>query len=122
MEISVRGWKITDEAVEETVRELKELVPTMDEKRMAKVYQLFDNVSYLVKKLGGSRVLPEKGKDGKYHVVGKLDNINTEEIKRMVRLPSLYSGLVANAGRSFSPWQADTDTILAATLQDTAAM
>ncbi len=32
-DISVRGWKLTEAAVEEKVRELKEIVSSVDEKR-----------------------------------------------------------------------------------------
>jgi hypothetical protein len=81
-DISVRGWKLTEEAVEEKVRELKEIVST--EKRMTIVYQLFDNVSYMVKKPDGSCSLPQKEKDGRYHVEGRLDIASRDEIKRMV--------------------------------------
>jgi hypothetical protein len=63
-DISVRGWKLTDESVEE-VRELKEIVATCDEKRTTVVYQLFDNVSFMAKKPDGTRSLPQKGRDGR---------------------------------------------------------
>jgi hypothetical protein len=81
-DISVRGWKLTEEAVEEKVRERKEIVLT--EKRTTIVYQLFDNVSYMVKKPDGSRTLPQKGKDRRYHVEWWLDIASRDEIKRMV--------------------------------------
>jgi hypothetical protein len=64
-DISVRGWKLTDEAVEEKICELKEIVASVDEKRTTIVYQHFDNISYLVKKPDCSRVLPNKGRDGR---------------------------------------------------------
>jgi hypothetical protein len=69
-DISVRGWKLTDEAVEEKVKELKEIVATCDEKITTVVYQLFDNVSYMVKKPDGTRSLLQKGRDGRYHMRG----------------------------------------------------
>jgi hypothetical protein len=40
-DISVRGWKLTEAAVEEKVRELKEIVSSVDEKRTTIVYQLY---------------------------------------------------------------------------------
>ncbi len=43
VDISVRGWRITDWAVDEKVRELTEIVSQSDEKRTTIVYQLFDN-------------------------------------------------------------------------------
>jgi hypothetical protein len=93
-DISVKGWKLTEENVEEKVRELKEIVATADEKRTTIVYQLFDNVSYYTKKPDGGRVLPSKGRDGKYHVEGRLDIANREEVKKMVStaIPLLRAG------------------------------
>jgi hypothetical protein len=83
-DISVRGWKLTEAAVEEKVRELKELVASTDEKRTTVVYQLYDNVSYMV----------NKGRDGRYHVEGRLEIANREEIKKMVStsIPLLRAG------------------------------
>jgi hypothetical protein len=93
-DISVRGWKLTDKAVEEKVKELKDIVATCDEKRTTVVYQLFDNVSYMVKKPDGTRSLPQKGRDGRYQVEGKLDVVGRDEIKKMVSMsiPLLRAG------------------------------
>jgi hypothetical protein len=93
-DISVRGWKLTEENVEEKVLELKEIVATVDEKRTTIVYQLFDNVSYYTKKPDGGRMLPSKGRDKKYHVEGRLDIANREEVKKMVStaIPLLRAG------------------------------
>jgi hypothetical protein len=62
MDISRRGWRLTEEAVEEKVKELTELVLTMDEKRTTVVYQLFDNMSFLVKRADGTRHLARRGR------------------------------------------------------------
>jgi hypothetical protein len=63
-------------------------------KRTTIVYQLFDNVSYMVKKPDGTRCLPQKGRDGRYHVEGKLDVVCRDEIKKMVStsIPLLRAG------------------------------
>jgi hypothetical protein len=58
MDISVRGWRLSETAVEEKARELSEIVSTTDESRTTIVYQLFDNSSYYVKRPDGSRSLP----------------------------------------------------------------
>jgi hypothetical protein len=42
------------------------------------VYQLYNNSSYMVKRADGTRGLPEKGQDGKYHIDGKLEVVNRE--------------------------------------------
>jgi hypothetical protein len=84
MDISRRGWRLSEETVEEKLVELKELVSETDEKRTTVVYQLFDNVCFQVKKADGSKTLPEKGLDGKYHVEGKLEIASRDEVKKMV--------------------------------------
>ncbi len=73
---------------------MKELVASSDEKRTTIVYQLFDNVSYMVKKADGTRALPAKGRHGRYHVEGRLEIANREEVKRMVStsIPLLRAG------------------------------
>jgi hypothetical protein len=93
-DISVRGWKLTEAAVEEKVRELKEIVVSVDGKRTTIVYQLYDNISYMVKNPDGTRALPTKGRDGRYLVEGRLEILNREEVKRMVgtSIPLLHAG------------------------------
>jgi uncharacterized membrane protein YgcG len=94
MDISQRGWRLTEKAVEEKAAELKELVSEADEKRTTVVYQLFDNVCFQVKKEDGSKTLPEKGHDGRYHVEGKVEIASRDEVKKMVStaMPLLRAG------------------------------
>jgi hypothetical protein len=94
MDISWRGWRLTEKAVEEKAAELKELVSETDEKRTTVVYQLFDNVCFQVKKEDGSKTLPEKGHDGRYHVEGKVEIASRDEVKKMVStaMPLLRAG------------------------------
>ncbi len=65
-----------------------------DEKRTTVVYQLFDNVCFQVKKEDGSKTLPEKGHDGRYHVEGKVEIASRDEVKKMVSkaMPLLRAG------------------------------
>jgi hypothetical protein len=84
MDISRRGWRLTEENVDKKVKELKELLEHTDEKRPTVVYQLFDNMTFFVKQPDGSRHLPEKGNDGKYHIDLKLDIANRDEEKKLV--------------------------------------
>jgi hypothetical protein len=86
MDISVRGWRLTEASVEEKSKELAEIVSSTDQVRTTVVYQLYDNTSYIymVNRSDGTRGLPEKGPDGKYHVDGRLEVASREEAKRMV--------------------------------------
>jgi hypothetical protein len=94
MDISVRGWRLTDASVKEKAKDLADIVSTMDESRTTIVFQLFNNMSYYVKKPDGNRSLPGMGTDGKYHVDGKLEIANREEVKRLVStsIPLLRAG------------------------------
>jgi hypothetical protein len=94
MDISVRGWRLTEASVDEKAKELAEIVSSADQANTTIVYQLYDNSSYLVKRSDGSRGLPEKGPDGKYHVDGRLEVATREEAKRMVStsIPLLRAG------------------------------
>ncbi len=80
--------------MDEKVKELTELLEHTDEKRTPVVYQLFDNMTFFVKKPDGSRHLPEKGHDGKYYIDGKLDIANRDEVKKLVSksIPLLRAG------------------------------
>jgi hypothetical protein len=44
------GWRLTEETVDEKVKELSELLESTDENRTKVVYQLFGNMSFMVKK------------------------------------------------------------------------
>jgi hypothetical protein len=99
--------------VDENVKELSELLESTDEKRTTVVYQLFDNMSFMVKKLDGMRHLPKKGPNGKYHVDGKLDISSREKMKKLVSksIPLLRAGghcrkIVLTPAARFkrSPW------------------
>jgi hypothetical protein len=94
VDISVRGWRLTEASVEEKAKELAEIVSSTDQTKTTIVYQLYDNSSYLVKRSDGTRGLPEKGPDGKYHIDGKLEVATREEAKRMVSssIPLLRAG------------------------------
>jgi hypothetical protein len=94
MDISVRGWRLSEATVEEKARELLDIVSTTDESRTTIVYQLFDNMSYYVKKPDGTRALPGRSADGKYHVDGRLKIASREEVKHLVStsIPLLTAG------------------------------
>ncbi len=89
MDISVRGWRLTETSVEEKTKELAEIVSSTDQAKTTIVYQLYDNTSYMVKRGDGTR-----GPDGQYHVDGRLEVASREEAKRMVStsIPLLRAG------------------------------
>jgi hypothetical protein len=115
VDISVRGWKISEKSVDEKVKELTEIVSQCDEKRTTIIYQLYNNCSFFAKKVGGTRALPEKRPDGKYHVEGRLEIATRDEVKRMVRttIPLLRAGGQCRK-IILTPGAMDTGTTLAA--------
>jgi hypothetical protein len=94
VDISARGWKISEKSVDEKVKELTEIVSHCDEKRTTIIYQLYDKCSCFAKKVDGTRALPEKEPDGKFHVEGRLEIATRDEAKRMVStsIPLLRAG------------------------------
>ena len=62
VDISVRGWRISEKSVDEKVKELTEIVSQCDEKRTTIVYQLYDNVSFFAKKLTAQEIYRRKGR------------------------------------------------------------
>jgi hypothetical protein len=90
----VRGWRLTEASVDEKSKELADTISSADQAKTTIVYQLYDNSSYLVKRSDGSRGLPDKGPDGKYHTDGRLEVATREEAKRMVStsIPLLRAG------------------------------
>jgi len=83
-DLSTPGWRITEANVHAKTKELDEELAGCDESTTTVVFQLMDNSSFWVVKKDGSRVLPEKGGNRKYHVPGRLDIAGKEDAKRMV--------------------------------------
>jgi hypothetical protein len=101
MDISVPGWRLTDTSVEEKAKELADIVSNTDESRTIIVYQLFDNMSYYVKNPDGTRLLPGKSSDGKYHVDGKLEITTGMRSSIWSAPPFRFSGWEESAGKLF---------------------
>jgi hypothetical protein len=79
----MRGLRITPESVDTMTTSREEALAESDSPACV-VYQLFKNSSYFCLKLDGSRVLAEKGRDGKFHVPESLEPANKDDIKRTV--------------------------------------
>jgi hypothetical protein len=66
------GYRVTEAAIEQSVKALTEELSKSD-KRTVVIFHIFDNSVFFCAKEDGSRTLPVRGKDGIYHVPGKLE-------------------------------------------------
>jgi hypothetical protein len=95
IDISVPGWKVSSEAVEDMKKELSTVLEEEFEGDTIILYQLFDNNMYLACDAEGNRSLPVKQADSKYHVPGRLVFIDRDSFKELFLkvLPLLRAGL-----------------------------
>ncbi len=75
------GFRVTDQSVAEMAAELAEKVSDLDPNDNVIVIQLLDNSSYECKTLNGDRILPKRGRDGKFHAVGELGVIRKDTLR-----------------------------------------
>jgi hypothetical protein len=78
---TVPGFRITETAVAELSAELADKISDLDPKKNIILVQLLDNSCYECKTQDGDRVLPKRGKDGKFHVPGELRVIGKDTLR-----------------------------------------
>jgi hypothetical protein len=78
---TVPGFRISETAVAELSAELAEKISDLDPKKNVILVQLLDNSCFECKTQDGDRVLPKRGKDGKYHVPGELRVIGKDTLR-----------------------------------------
>jgi hypothetical protein len=75
------GFRVTEQSVADMAAELAEKVSDLDPNDNVVVIQLLDNSSYECKTPSGDRILPKRGRDGKYHAVGELGVIGKDTLR-----------------------------------------
>jgi hypothetical protein len=78
---TIPGFRVTDQSVAEMATELAEKVLDLDPNDNVIVIQLLDNSSNECKTTNGDRVLPKRGRDGKFHAVGELGVIGKDTLR-----------------------------------------
>jgi hypothetical protein len=78
---TVPGFRISETAVADLSAELADKISDLDSKKNVILVQLLDNSCYECKTQDGDRVLPKRGKDGKYHVPGELRVIGKDTLR-----------------------------------------
>jgi hypothetical protein len=71
-DLTTPGWRISNDAVQEKIAQVKSLATEVDLKDAVCILQLFDNSIYLVGGPGGVRHLPARDSAGTYHIGSPL--------------------------------------------------
>jgi hypothetical protein len=86
VDVSVPGFRISENSVELMTEELKSAIADLDDNRTVILLQPFDNSIFYSCKAHGEKILTRKGKDGKFHVEGELKLISKEDMKEIFLL------------------------------------
>jgi hypothetical protein len=83
VDVSVPGFRISEESVASMAADLEEAVKGLDPKKSVVLLQPFDNSIYYSSRAQGEKTLTRKGSDRKYHVEGELKMISKEDMKEL---------------------------------------
>jgi hypothetical protein len=93
VDISIPGWRIRAKAVEAMIGDLNAILDENFTGDTCIIYQLFDNNTYLSFDVSGTRALPVKLDNNRYHVPGRLVFLErTGKELFMLALPLLQAG------------------------------
>jgi hypothetical protein len=94
-DLSVLGWKISDDNVESSISLLREVVEEEWDGETIVLYELFDNSCYYSIGTDGSATLPTKSStDNRYHITGALGMVDRDTFKQLFSavVPLLRAG------------------------------
>jgi hypothetical protein len=86
VDVSVPGFRISENSVEQMAEELSAAIADLDDSRTVVLIQPFDNSIFYSCKAHGEKIMTRKGKDGKFHVEGELKLISKEDMKEIFLL------------------------------------
>jgi hypothetical protein len=78
---TVPGFRVTEHSVTELSADLAEKVSDLDPTKNVVLVQLLNNSCYECRNPDGDRILPKRGKDGKFHVIGELRVIGKDTLR-----------------------------------------
>jgi hypothetical protein len=92
--LSMPGFRCTEDTIETGCILLREALQENEEARNIVIYQLLDNNVFFESREDGSRSLPSRGEDDRYHITGRLDFADHNVIKTLVNsiTPLLRAG------------------------------
>ncbi len=80
---TVAGFRITENSVAAMTPDIEEKIVELDPSHLVILIQLLDNSIYQYTLPNGDRVLPKKGRDGKYHAEGDLGVVNRDTVREL---------------------------------------
>jgi hypothetical protein len=80
---TVAGFRITENSVAEMTADIEEKIAELDPSSTVVLIQLLDNSIYQCTLPNGDRILPRKGRDGKYHAEGELHVVNRDTVREL---------------------------------------
>jgi hypothetical protein len=80
---TMAGFRITENSVAEMTADVKEKIAELDPLNTVVLIQLLDNSIYQCTLPNGDKVLPKKGRDGKYHAEGELHVVNRDTVREL---------------------------------------
>jgi hypothetical protein len=83
-DLTTPGWRISDISVQQKTTEIIKLSEQIELEKSTIILQLFDNCVFMAGGTGGTKSLPVRGSDGKYHVIGELVVADKAGIKDLV--------------------------------------
>jgi hypothetical protein len=94
VDISVPGWRLSAENVEQMIRDLHSVLEEEYSGETLILYHLFDNSTFLSCGADGTRQLPVKLSDGKFHIPGRLVYVDRQGFRELftLALPLLRAG------------------------------
>jgi hypothetical protein len=95
VDISVPRWRISAENVEIMIWDLKSVLDEEYNGETLIIYHLFDNSTYLSCAVDGTKQLPVKMSDGKYHIPSHVVYVDRSGFRELftLALPLLRTGM-----------------------------
>jgi hypothetical protein len=94
VDLSTPGWHLSEAGVHKLAAQLEAVLNEETENKLVVIYHLFDNSIYFGLQQDGSKTLPFRGSNGKYHAEGALhiaDRTSFRELFNMA-VPLLRAG------------------------------
>jgi hypothetical protein len=80
------GFRVTEQSISEISVDLAERVSDLDPENTVVMIQLLDNSVFECHTDQGDRILPKRGKDGKFHAPGELRVIGKDSLRDLFML------------------------------------
>jgi hypothetical protein len=93
-DLSTPGWSLSEASVHKLAAQMEAVINKESDHKFVIIYHLFDNSIFNGCRLDGSRTMPFRGSNGKYHVEGALQILDRAAFRGLfiMAVPLLRSG------------------------------